>query len=97
MERLIDVGSVVESLLGHVYAVAAFGLVTDDDAAGDGEATATGDGDPTVRPGMTDPLVVPPPPPPQAASKDVVTRTVAILRNIASLIVRSGGTSVAQP
>jgi hypothetical protein len=93
VERAIAVGSVVASLLGQVNAVAALGLVAPDDAAGDGEAATLGAGDGVVRPGVDD---EPPPPPPQAASKDVVTKMVAILRNIAILIVKSGGASVAR-
>ena len=79
-------------------AVLAFGLVAlgDEDAAGVGEGTATGDGEPTVRP-ATGPLVVPPPPPPHAARKDKVMSNVANLRNIAILIVNGGGENEAFP
>jgi len=91
VERAIAVGSVVESLLGQVNAVDAFALALGD-AAGVGELEAAGDGDAGA-------IRVPPgdeldPPPPQAASSDVVTRSVAILRNIAILIVNTGGVSV---
>jgi len=90
--RIAVVGSVVASLLGQVKAVAAFGLVAEDDAAGEGDATG----------GLVGVAVCAPPgelepPPPHAASKDVATRMVTILRNIAILIVKSGGASVAKP
>jgi len=83
-----------------VNAVLEFGLVAvgDDAAVGEGEAAATGDDPPP--PPMTGVLDIPPfvpPPPPHAASRDVVMSNVANLRNIAILIVKSAGTSVAQP
>lgn len=98
IERTTDVGSVVASLLGQVKAVAAF-ADGDDEARGEGDAAAAADDEadgageaPLVRTGLGDDE----PPPPHAASKDVVTSIVAILRNIAILIVKSGGSPGAQ-
>jgi hypothetical protein len=92
VERAIAVGSVVESLLGQVNAVAAFALALGE-AAGAGEAEAAGDGDAVTRLPPGDGLELPPPP--HAASNDSVIKSVANLRNIAILIINSGGGSVA--